>query len=162
MGGSKPEWADSDDHATLEEVFASRTFGHPRPDPSALTEGLPAVASPRLYFVRNRFIASASAAAAALSVVAGVTFGPGPIGQVALSSHSGDVPPAVDTTPPATPNAPAVPPHGSGGAGELTGSNQPTGATQVAHAQAPTVTVNAIAARRHVADTGGAVTPTPT
>ena len=31
MGGSKPDWAGSDDYATLEEVFKSRTFGHALP-----------------------------------------------------------------------------------------------------------------------------------
>ena len=29
MEGSTPDWADTEDYATLEEVFASRTFGQP-------------------------------------------------------------------------------------------------------------------------------------
>ena len=32
MGGSTPDWAETEDYATLEEVFASRTFGRPLPE----------------------------------------------------------------------------------------------------------------------------------
>ena len=32
MGASKPEWAEVNDHATLEEVFRSRSFGQPIPE----------------------------------------------------------------------------------------------------------------------------------
>ena len=67
MGGSKPEWADASDHATLEEVFTSRSFGQPASRESPPSAVLPApIAASKLYFVRNRFIASGAAAAAAL------------------------------------------------------------------------------------------------
>ncbi len=86
MGGSKPEWATASDHATLEEVFTSRSFGHPLPkEPPAAVAPEPIVA-PRLFFVRNRLVASGAAAAAALSVVAGLSIGAGPMAQSVLSA----------------------------------------------------------------------------
>ena len=86
MRGSQPDWADSDDHATLEEVFTSRSFGHPLPEAPAPAV-VPKVGTAMPHFVHNPFIASAAAAAAALSVVAGLTIG-GPAGQSLLSAHS--------------------------------------------------------------------------
>ena len=89
MGGSKPEWADASDHATLEEVFTSRSFGQPLPESPPPSAVLPAsIAASKLYFGRNRFIASGAAVAAALSIVAGVSFGAGPVAQSVLSAHS--------------------------------------------------------------------------
>ena len=40
-----------------------------------------------LYFVRNRLVAAGAVAAAALSTVAGLTIGTGPIGQSVLSAQ---------------------------------------------------------------------------
>ncbi len=150
MRGSKPERAAADDVATLEEVFTSRAFGHPLPE--APRPAVPtAVVGPRLFFVRNRLVASGAAVAAALSVVGGVSIGPGPLVQSALSSHSGAPAPAV-ATPTTTPPSPAATAPVGSVAGQLGGGNQPSGATQVSHAPSPTVPVRAIAA---------GVTPSP-
>ena len=35
MEGSTPDWAETEDYATLEEVFSSRTFGQPLPEVAA-------------------------------------------------------------------------------------------------------------------------------
>ena len=35
MEGSTPDWADTEDYATLEEVFAARSFGQPLPEVAA-------------------------------------------------------------------------------------------------------------------------------
>ena len=76
MRGSEPEWADSDDHATLEEVFTSRSFGHPLPEAPAPAVVPEAVGTAVPYFVQQSASSRrAAAAAAALSVVAGLTIG---------------------------------------------------------------------------------------
>src|ERR1700722_15751016 len=87
MGGSKPEWAEVNDHATLEEVFTSRSFGHPLPKASPRAVAPAPIAASTLLFVRSRLVASGAVAAAALSVVAGLSIGAGPMAQSVLSAH---------------------------------------------------------------------------
>src|SRR5271156_5654663 len=134
MGGSKPEWADASDHATLEEVFTSRSFGQPLPESPPPSSIVPAsIAASKLYFGRNRFIASGAAAAAALSVVAGVSFGAGPVAQSVLSAHSsGPVVPGFGSTPTTTvPGQTTSGPAASGAIGTPGTGNQSTGASPV-------------------------------
>ena len=131
MGGSKPEWADASDHATLEEVFTSRSFGKPLPESPPSTV-LPApIAVSKLYFGRNRFIASGAAAAAALSVVAGMSSGRGRCAQSVLAAHSsGPVVPGSGSTPTTTiPSQTNSGPAASGGSGAPATGNQSTGAS---------------------------------
>ena len=92
----------------------------------------------RLYFVRNRLVASGAAAAAALSVVAGLSIGSGPMVQSVLSSRSDArrfQPPKLDDD--ATDDAPDARSSGSGRLSRrrAAGGNQSSGATQVSHAQ---------------------------
>ncbi len=86
MGESEPEPI-ANDHATLEEVFTSRTFGHPLPETGAGNVVPEMVAGPKAFFVRNRFIASAAVAAAALSIV-GLSIGSGHLVPPVISAHS--------------------------------------------------------------------------
>ena len=86
MGGSKPEWADANDHATLEEVFTSRSFGHPLPKAPRRAVVQEPITASKLYFVRSRLVASGAVVAAALSVVAGLSIGAGPMAQSVLSA----------------------------------------------------------------------------
>ena len=51
LGGSKPEWAEVNDHATLEEVFRSRSFGHPIPEAPPRPCCAGAVTASRFFFV---------------------------------------------------------------------------------------------------------------
>ena len=80
MEGSTPDWADTEDYATLEEVFASRTFGQALPEVAAGAVPVTAATlAPPTGLMRNRTVASFAAVAAALSVVAAVvTMGSGP------------------------------------------------------------------------------------
>ena len=80
MEGPTPERASSEEYATLEDVFTSHTFGH------SLSEATVAVAPARAtlgerakILPHSRVAASVAAAAAALSVVAGVAVGSSPI-----------------------------------------------------------------------------------
>src|SRR5580698_5535184 len=110
MGGSKPEWAEGNDQATLEEVFTSRSFGHPLPKaPRRAITPEPITAS-KLFFVRNRLVASGAVAAAVLSVN-------GPV-----SSHPSSTTPTVpNAAPPAGPtsNAPVGTVSQPGGTGPV-------------------------------------------
>jgi hypothetical protein len=116
MGGSKPDRAGSDDYATLEEVFASRSFGH-APSEVPARAVVPAVVSgaSKPYFVRNRFVAAAAVAAAALSIVAGLSLGAGPAHHPVISAKSSGSPGAPSTTPPSTTTPGGAPAGGSGG-----------------------------------------------
>ena len=73
MQRSKPERASAVDvSASLEDVFASRSFGKPIPDVLGMepASGMADVLGPRAAgIVKNRFIATVSVAAAALSLV---------------------------------------------------------------------------------------------
>ena len=73
MQRSKPERASAVDvSASLEDVFASRSFGKPIPDALGMepTSAMADVLGPRAAgIVKNRFIATVSVAAAALSLV---------------------------------------------------------------------------------------------
>ena len=62
MEGSTPDWADTEDYATLEEVFAARTFGQPLPEVAAAAVPVTAAAvAPPTGLTRNRTIASFAA-----------------------------------------------------------------------------------------------------
>ena len=89
MGGSKPEWADVNDHSTLEEVFNPVHSGDRFPRPRRVAVLPEAITAPGCFSVRNRFVASGAVAAAALSVVAGLSIGAGPMAQSVLSAHAG-------------------------------------------------------------------------
>src|SRR6185437_752720 len=83
MGGSTPDWAGSEEDATLEEVFTSRTFGRPLPKGPrlarpAVTAGIAAAATRPGFLPRSPVAASIASAAAAFSVVAVLTVGSGP------------------------------------------------------------------------------------
>ena len=160
MGGSKPERAHASDHATLEEVFTSPTFGHPLPEtPRHVVLPPPVVASTR-YFVRNRLIASGAVVAAALSIMAGVSMGAGPVAQQIFSAqgpavlHSG----GTATTVPGEGNV--VP---TGSASPLTVA---PGATSSGTGQAPAGTTRSAGGAAVVASTlapqGGGSAPTAT
>ena len=68
----------ADDIASLEDVFTSRSFGQPVADvrDDAVAPLGVAVSASR-YFMRSRLVASVAMAAAALSVVAGISVGSG-------------------------------------------------------------------------------------
>ena len=136
------------DNATLEEVFKSRSFGQPIPETPPLPVLPEAAAASRFFFGRNRFIASGAVAAAALSVVAGLSIGAGPVGQSLLSAHSG-TPAAPDfgTTPTTgVPGPSGGTPAGIDGAGTAGTGNQSTAASQVSGGSGPTAPAAAIVA----------------
>ena len=157
MGGSKPEWADANDHATLEEVFASRSFGHPLPK-APRRAGVPQqISASKLYFARNRFIASGAVAAAALSVVAGLSIGSGPIAQQVLSARGPVVPGTVST--PTTVPGPAADAPGNPGSAVTAG----TGTQPPSSVEAPVAdTVSSVTGVVASSSTpqGGGTTPT--
>ena len=114
MGESEPEPIASD-HATLEEVFTSRTFGHPLPGDGASNVVPEVVAGPKAFFVRNRYVASAAVAAAALSIV-GLSIGSGQLAPPVISARSaGSGAPGFGTT--TTTTAPGPRGRGTSGTG---------------------------------------------
>ena len=118
MRGPKPEWADSDDHATLEQVFStSRSLGTRFLRlPCRLSSRMRSPRA-RVYFARNPFIASVAVVAVAPSIVGGTVIGNGPIGQSILSAQSAGHGPSAGnpgaTTTTTVPGPAVVPPAGS-------------------------------------------------
>jgi hypothetical protein len=163
MRGSEPKWADTGDHASLEEVFTSRSFGRPPPGVPARAIASESIAAPKL-FGRNRFIAAGAVAAAALSVVAGLSIGSGPMAPPELSARSaGPVLPDFGTTPTTAAPSPASggTPSDSVGAGSLEAGGQPSGASQASHGETPAPPVNAVLAS-NPSPQGASATPTVT
>ncbi len=163
MGGSTPDRAGADDYATLEEVFASRAFGTTLlevPARAVVPEALPPA---KPYFVRNRFVASASVAAAALSIVAGLNLGSGPTGspQFAAKAPGSATSPEGGTPSATTTPAPAGGPSGSPNAtGSGTGT-QAIGVPTSSTGGAPTAAVAAAAQQPAQVSPGGSA-PTAT
>ena len=90
-----PAEAGADDVASLEDVFASRSFGRRPSTASAATLRFAGVPKASRYFVHNRLVAAVAIGAAGLSVVAGVRVGYGPVarhlpGAVASAPGSGE------------------------------------------------------------------------
>ncbi len=158
MGGSTPEQGGANDYATLEEVFASRAFGHALPEVPARDVQPEALTAAKPYFVRNRFVAAAATAAAALSIVAGLNLGSGPTGspQFAAKSTGSATSPDLGTPPAGTTPGPAGGSSGSsnaGGSGAGTASNgvaaSSTGGTPAAEAVAAQTPTPARRLRAH-------------
>ena len=134
MEGSTPEWARAEDYATLEDVFTSRSFGHPVPEDA--TEAVPAVAlaaaaamAPKPYFAGSRIVASIAVAAAAVAGVAGLTVGTRPKSNPVVSAQppSGQ-PPGPANVPDFRTPPPAATPAPTGGAAPGTGGTAGSGA----------------------------------
>ncbi len=89
MEGSRPNWATTEDYATLEEVFTSGTFGKYVPDAPVVAAPVAAVVATGPNPDRNRVIGTFAAAAAVLSVVAALTFGTGPGMPPVISAERG-------------------------------------------------------------------------
>ena len=158
MGESEPEPI-ANDHATLEEVFTSRTFGHPLPGTGAGNVVPEMVAGPKAFFVRNRFIASAAVAAAALSIV-GLSIGSGHLVPPVISAHSaGSGVPGFGTTTTTTAPGPVgaapVVPTGPASTGTAGAGNQSLGVGQPSGTGTSVSPVNTVAATRSSRPSGG-------
>ena len=127
------DWANGEGYTTLEEVFASRDFGRPPPHAAAVVAAKPAPRVVRARLFTNRAIATISAGAAALSVVATlVVNGGGPsLAPVISAQHApSNVP---DFLTPVPQNA-----GGQGAAGGSSSGGAATGSSAGAPAAAGT------------------------
>jgi hypothetical protein len=152
MGGSEQEEGGVSEDATLEEVFTSRTFGHPLPEVPLVAA---MAAAPKPYFARNRFIASGAVAAAALSIVAGLSIGSGRLTPPVISARSaGPGFPDFGTT--TTTAGPAVAaPGGPASTGNSGAGNQAQGITRPSGGGTPVPPVHTVATGSSSPQTGG-------
>ena len=87
MGGSKPEWVDANGERNLGRGLHVALVRTPASQDTAARAVAPEpITASKLFFVRNRLVASGAVAAAALSVVAGLSIGAGPMAQSVLSA----------------------------------------------------------------------------
>ena len=133
LGGSKPEWADVNDHATLEEVFKSRSFGRPIHESRAAPRPPGAIPAPGCFSVATASSRQALSRQPRCPIVAGLSIGAGPMAQSVLSAHAGSpAAPDLGTTPTTT-----VPSSAGASAGTAGTGNQPSGAAQVSGGNVP-------------------------
>ncbi len=126
MGGSTPEWGETDDYASLEDVFTSRSFGRPLPEADAALPAAIAATSSKVVFTSNRAVAALAAAAAVVLVITGLTGltgGPGHVGRPLISAQ-----PSVPSSVPSGQSHPkSASSGGPAGGGSAAGGSGSTG-----------------------------------